>query len=165
MNIAQQLFAVFFAIFWGTASNAWPRWKPFHWPFVWEHSQVLCRVLLSILLLNLFPIGYFAIVLAWLGQGGPTDGNLYYLAVLREVLRGVSPAFAVFGFYRMWFGIIESRPSLFYLTDKTLPPELKEIEPTSDTLNIGHRWWCMNVGVGLVYVLLPLVVVWLLRHK
>jgi len=164
MNIAQQLFVVFFAICWGTSSNAWPRWKPFHWTFVFEIAQVRRRVGLSMLLLNICPIVYFAVVLAWLGNGGPAVGTLGVVQSLREVIRGVSPAFAVFGFYRIWFGLIERRSVLFYLTDATLPAELVGVEPTSDTLKLGQRWWRMNVLFGALYVLVPLIAVWLLQY-
>jgi hypothetical protein len=164
MNIAQQLFVVFFAICWGTSSNAWPRWKPFHWTFVFELVQVRRRVGLSMLLLNICPIAYFAIVLAWLGKGGPTIGTLGVIDSLCEVVRGIGPAFAVFGFYRIWFGLIERRSALFYLTDATLPAELVGIEPTSDTLKIGQRWWRINVLFGALYVFVPLLGVWLLQY-
>jgi len=162
MNIAQQLFVVFFAIFWGTSSNAWPGWKPFHWTFVIEIPQIRHRVALSMLLLNILPITYFAVVIAWLGRHGPMNGSLEVISFFREVVRGIGPAFAVFGFYRMWFGIIERRASLFYLTNATLPLELKDVEPTSETLHIGQRWWHMNVIFGLLYVVSPLPAVWLL---
>jgi hypothetical protein len=165
MNIAQQLFVVFFAICWGTSSNAWPRWKPFHWTFVFELIQVRRRVGLSIRLLNVCPITYFAIVLAWIGHGGPNMGTLRVGDCLRLAVLGISPAFAVFGFYRIWFGVIECRSSLFYLTDKTLPPELNGTEPTSDTLKIGHRWWRVNVLFGALYVFLPLIAVWIFRYR
>jgi len=164
MNIAQQLFVVFFAICWGTSSNAWPRWKPFHWTFVFEHREVSRRVGLSMLLLNFFPIAYFAIVLAWLGEGGPSAGPLGALSWAREVARGVSPAFAVFGLYRIWFGVIECCPSTFYMTDAALPADLKEVEPTSDSLKIVHRGWRVNVLFGAAYVFLPLLVLWILRY-
>ena len=164
MNIAQQLFVVFFAICWGTSSNAWPRWKPFHWTFVFEHAQVRRRVALSMLLLNIVPIAYFAAMFAWLGQGGPSSGALGLVDSFREVVRGVGPAFAVFGFYRIWFGVIERCSSLFYLSDATLPRELAGIEPTTDTLRIGQRWWRVNVFFGAMYVFLPLIAVWLLRY-
>lgn len=117
------------------------------------------------LLLNLCPITYFALVMAWLGDGGPTDGKLATVTWLREVARGIGPAFAVFGFYRIWFGVIERRRSLFYFSAVTLPSELQGIEPTSDTLKIGHRWWGMNVLFGALYVFLPLIVVWCLSYR
>jgi hypothetical protein len=164
MNIAQQLFVVFFAIFWGTSSNAWPRWKPFHWTFVFEHTEVRCRVLLSVLLLNVLPILFFAVVLKWLGSGGPTAGPLDGRTWMREAFRGISPAFAVFGFYRLWFGIIESRPSRFYMTDDKLPKDLTLVEPTIDSLKIVHRGFRVNILFGAVYVILPLLILWILRY-
>jgi hypothetical protein len=164
MNIAQQLFVVFFAIAWGTSSNAWPGWKPFHWTFFFEYPQVRCRLGLSMLFLNCCPIVYFATLLAWLGQSAPTSTALTVIDYFREVFRGVAPAFAVFGFYRIWFSLIERRPSLFYLTDATRPPELKDIEPTSDSLHILERLWHINLLFGAIYVLLPLIVVWCLSY-
>ena len=165
MNIAQNLFVVFFAIFWGTSSNAWPRWKPFHWTYFFEHVEIRCRVLLSVLLLNVCPILFFAAVLAWLGSGGPSTGPLEIGAWAREVFRGISPAFAVFGFYRLWFGIIESHPSVFYMTKDRLPADLHDVEPTFESIKTIHRGWYMNVLFGAVYVTLPLAILWFLRYK
>jgi hypothetical protein len=63
LNVAQTLFAVFFAIFWGTSSNAWPKWKPFNWPLVFSSWRVARRVGLSVVLLNVAPVLYFACIL------------------------------------------------------------------------------------------------------
>ncbi len=94
MNNAQQIFLLFFAIFWGTAANAWPKRKPFHWPLV-SHGPVLRRLILSITFLNIIPIIYFAWMLGVLQKAGDS------------VVISILPAFSVFGIYRIWLGLTE----------------------------------------------------------
>jgi hypothetical protein len=165
MNIAQQLFMVFFAIFWGTSSNAWPRWKPFHWTLFFELRPARNRVILSVIFLNLCPIIYFAAVIAWLGRSAPAAGYLSGTEYFREAFRGISPGLAVFGFYRIWFSIIEMRPSCFYLKTLEAKDELNEREPTSDSLKILERLWWVNLLFGCLYVVVPLIIVWFLRYQ
>src|SRR6266571_2067092 len=108
MNASQQIFVLFFAIFWGTSSNAWPRWKPFHWTFFGSSLRITMRVVLSMVLLNLIPVIYFAWAIKRLAPVGTAAPNT------RAVLFGVVPAFAVFGLYRLWFSVIELFPTAFY---------------------------------------------------
>jgi hypothetical protein len=159
MNSAQQIFLVFFAIFWGTSSNAWPKYKPFHWTFVLRDGRVACRVALSFLMLNVIPVSFFVWALRNL-KG--TEG----VPSVRETLAGVTPAFAVFGIYRIWLGIIECSPSRFYYVNESAQPDyLKNADPTiEENLHLGGstRSW-FNLLFGVVYIVIASAAVFLSR--
>jgi len=104
------------------------------------------------LFLNVYPIIYFAAVLAIL-NGTDTNSSAWAFSTwIREVIRGVVPAFAIFGLYRIWLGVIEFRAGWFYLTAELLPDSLVGIEPTSEALHIDRRWWWGNVLFGVLYL-------------
>jgi hypothetical protein len=164
MNIAQTLFTVFFAVFWGTVANVQPKWKAFQWPLVGRVKPVKFRVLWAFLVLNVFELGYFGWALGKLG-----DAKFACLSGLGLVWRGVIPAFAAFGFYRLWFGLVELRPLWFYLKrSHNLPPEFRKSEPTVEELwyprNIGGRLQeipittgCQNLLFALLYLIAAVV--------
>jgi hypothetical protein len=103
MSTAPQIFMLFFAICWGTAANAQPRWKAFDWSLVAEDAPSLRRCFLSFALLNLLPILYFAAVLIWLESWttSPPSRFVQWLSYVAAVL----PALSAFGFYRLWMSI------------------------------------------------------------
>lgn len=108
---ATEAFTVFYAIFWGAIANVQPKWKAFHWPLCFKKTgvrkQVIWRVALSVLTLNVFPILYFWFaVRAQRAASNPSPVEL--------ILYGVIPSFAIFGFSRLWLGIVEMRPAMFY---------------------------------------------------
>ena len=95
-------------------SNVQPRWKAFHWPvfFSREFPTVKKRVLLSCFWLNLVPVVYFLMVVHRLHSASlseKTDAD-----ALGLVIYGVVPAFAIFGFCRLWLATAEWRPRTFY---------------------------------------------------
>ena len=140
MNPSQTIFAVFFAIFWGTAANAWPKWKPFHWTFVIGNRRVAARVAWSVLALNVAPVVAFGYAMQELGVAGSSVD-------WRTTIRGVIPAFAIFGIYRMWIAVVELLPDVFYYSDRdqaSEKPHLIGIDPTQEILKIEdgcRRWW------------------------
>jgi hypothetical protein len=162
LNVAQQLFLVFFAIFWGISANAWPRWKPFQWTFVFWSPRIAARVGAAFLLLNIGPIAYFAIVIQRLDRMSATS------LLWKMVLAGVLPAFAVFGFYRLWIAVIEQSPKTFYYDAadlKTLHEGLLEgPEPTIDILHLGksQKWWWSNLFWAATYLTAALGAAWIL---
>src|SRR5471030_1069716 len=107
LNTSQQVFMLFYAIFWGTIANAQPRWRAFHFPLVRKMRHVKRRAILSFLLLNLCPLLLFVYVL-WPLHGIAIDQNLIVGSL--RLLQSVVPAFAVFGLYRLWIGIVEKWP-------------------------------------------------------
>jgi hypothetical protein len=151
MTTSQQIFLLFFAIFWGTSANAWPKWKPFHWPFFFYSKRVAARVLWSLVMLNIVPVIFFTCILMRLGTPSHTS-----IVSLREVLTGIVPAFAFFGIYRIWMAVIERWPSAFYYKDhseqKKDKPDLECVEPTTTELYLNPKRWLVNLCVGVAYV-------------
>lgn len=163
LNVPQQLFAIFFAIFWGTSSNAWPKWKPFHWTLVLYSGRVRCRVVLSVFVLNVIPVLYFALILCMLSGKVSADVFSSFWSTCRVVAASIVPAFAVFGFYRLWIGIVECRPSCFYYSKDNIETALPEcdvkglnigeyIEPTIESLCL-KKWAAVpNLIFGIAYI-------------
>jgi hypothetical protein len=153
MNTSQQIFLVFFAIFWGTSANVWPRWKPFHWTlFRRKYPHVRHRIYLSFLLLNIAPLTFFVgVLMALHGGDAPPAATAEYA---RDLLVGAVPALGHFGFYRIWLGLVERRPSWFYLSTRELRRlGIAGIEPASEALHISTRWWLSNTLWGAAYVI------------
>ena len=133
---SQQIFMLFFAIFWGTSANAWPNRKPFNWPLI-TYRPVLARLALSFVLLNITPIAYFA----WMFRILAAHDVGVVLAVL--------PAFSIFGIYRVWLAVSQS--NMFYYRLNQRPAELTaEMEPEVTPLVAKFR--LRNLVVGMAYV-------------
>ena len=169
MNVSQQIFVVFFAIFWGTSSNAWPKWKAFHWTLAPFSCRVLLRLVLSVTVLNVIPVLYFIGILKQLGGCIQGDPFSTFPCACRVVLPAVIPAFAVFGFYRMWISVVEFCPTRFYYREDTeiaaaIPnrdmARLGEtrVDPTIQSLNIKDWTWCPNLLFGALYLVVATVV-------
>ena len=155
MNVTQTIFTVFFAIFWGTAWGALPRWKAFQWPLVFAVKQVRHRLVLSILVLNVCPLAFFGLAL-W-GLSGPNYDVICWnlCTVVKLILHGVVPAFATFGFYRLWLGIVELNPRLFYVRNRSeLPQRYRQIrgEPTIHSLRLPGVTGPLNLLFAFVYI-------------
>jgi hypothetical protein len=156
LNVSQQIFLVFFAIFWGTLANAWPKRKPFHWPFVLYSCRVAARVALSVLMLNVVPVLYFGWVLMELGRAAN-----HPVVVWCDVVAGATPAFGIFGFYRIWIAFTEFSPPRFYYWDRAEQarrrPNLQGADPTIEKLYPWRAPW-MNLMFGVIYVVVPCAV-------
>jgi len=127
MNDYQILFLIFFAIFWGTMVTALPRWKPFQWPLFLRFRPATWRVLLSVVTFNIIPLVYVAMMIDILSQ------STVKLSGCQLVLRGVVPAFAAFGFYRLWLGVVEIFPNLFLAKEEN---EVKQYKPENDSVPV-----------------------------
>jgi len=168
LGIEQQVFMLFFAIFWGAVANVQPRWKAFHWPLFFSIKEVRYRVLLAVGILNLLPLLFFGYILwALTGRGlNPTDGTL--LVVVQLVIQGVIPAFGIFGVYRIWLGILELQPSLFYKAVPAQLPEKRHVEPTYrhvgntdfPMVDLGKGIGLGNLLAGGCYIVLASIVPW-----
>jgi hypothetical protein len=187
LNDTQTIFMLFFAIFWGGVFNVQAGWKAFQWPLVhfscrpkkpkkgetdpqteerenhnakavvWE--RVRNRVLLSFGMLNVLPLIFFGVALGALAN--QTAASSTCVTILKLTGYGVVPAFAAFGFYRIWLGLLECKPDCFYVKCKAdLPEEYKNSEPTT-----AERWYPIpkgeklklttagrNLGWGFTYV-------------
>jgi len=147
MNAAQQIFLVFFAIFWGTAANAWPRWKAFNWALVLSSRRVRQRVVLSSIVLNVIPVIYFILILRHLNGSIHEDRFRTFSSASGIVLPAILPSFAVFGLYRLWIAVVEFRPGWFYYKDdKEMADDMmrcdvsfegeRRLDPTIKSLNL-----------------------------
>jgi hypothetical protein len=151
---------LFYAIFWGAIANVQPRWKPFQWHLFFAVPQARHRAIAAFVLLNVLPLVFFAYGMWTLYGRGPTDtapmsGSLHYL------IRGVIPAFAIFGLYRFWFAIVELSPDCFYAsTPEVVAEKYRHAEPTyrynnemrnTPTVDLaGHGW--VHLLFGLLFV-------------
>jgi len=179
-GIHQQVFMLFFAIFWGATANVQPRWKAFQFPLVFKRGlrwNVCRRVCLALLLLNLIPILYFGYVLfvTSLPGRGPADTDAPLLVVGKILVQGVVPALGMFGIYRLWLAIVELRPSLFYKSKPDeVPEEYRHVEPTyrldfrdkrfesEPVVDLGSDAGRGNLLAALAYLLVAMVSPWLL---
>lgn len=173
MNDAQQIYAVFYAIFWGAVFNVLGRWKPFNFGLIFdkEVKHVSRRILLSLLILNIFPILYFASIFYILGFKGKLCEQQWksLSEVFEMVLSGVIPAFGIIGFYHLWLYFIERKPRKYYINSHLIPCKYKpyhnaayEAEPGLEKLGIepsNKHTKCKNLFAGLFYILLGFLIV------
>jgi hypothetical protein len=96
LSVPQEIFTLFYAIAWGTAANSQPRWKAFAWGAFFQYPETRRRALLSIFILNALPLIYFILILWCLTSGKWSNGSPW------TIMLSILPAFAPFGFYRMW---------------------------------------------------------------
>lgn len=174
LTAEQQVFMLFFAIFWGAVANVQPRWKAFQWPLFFRHRPAKCRVCLSLAVLNVLPLLLFGYVLWVLGECHGSDMGW---PILHLVGHGVIPAFALFGCYRLWLAIVEAYPETFYSSKVGgggVPKEYSHIEPTyrnkptnSKTqlpiVHLGPNTWFPNAGAAVLYLVLGMVAPWVYR--
>jgi len=165
MNETQTVFALFFAVFWGATANVQPRWKAFQWPLV-HLPRIRRRVLLSVFFFNVLPLLFFGLAL-WVLRGPATDSADWTVwQGTKLILRGVIPAIAVFGFYRLWLGIVECASDTFYYEDQDSIPDPRYRkkpgsvhipEPTIEDLNITPYAGRANIAFGVGYMILAVV--------
>ncbi len=164
----QQVFMLFYAIFWGAIANVQPRWRPFQWHLFFAVPQARCRAVAALIVLNILPLCFFAYGMWALYGRGPTEsaplaGSIHYL------IRGVVPAFAIFGLYRFWFAMVELNPDCFYASSlEALDERYWHVEPTyrrkiekRDTPTVdlaGHGW--ISFLSGLLYVAIASLAPW-----
>ena len=158
INPSQQVFALFYAIMWGTLANVWPRWRAFDWAQVvrpGERAITVGRCLLSILMLNALPILFFVLVFMWL-EDWVLDGTWWQMGY-KLVAIMIQP-FTLVGFYWVWTSIIQCFRPCFYPTilDPKLFPNLNEHD-------LDRKGALPNFVFGLLYVLVPIAALALVR--
>ena len=158
MPVNESVFALFFAIFWGGVMNVSGRWRMFQ-PLVCDW-RILNRFALSLVMMVLLPIFYFALQLRCVGAG--PDASTSTLATFAAVL----PSLGVFIFYRSWMAIVEWRPHWFYWSREESPSDhrIMRVDPSMERLTLRHGfgyWW--NAGAAIFYGVLAVGLPWLLR--
>lgn len=157
LTFPQQIFTLFFAIFWGAAANGQTRYKPFGW--LGDRASWY-RIGLSIVLLNLLPIAYFVLVL-WLLRGWVWQLEDWQLTTALKMGGAVVPGFGIFGFYRLWIAVIQKFGSTLY---RRLPEGLQRIESAAQTASAQRNVSDLdpalargNLFSGFLYLFVPLV--------
>jgi len=128
--------------------------------------------MLSFSVLNVAPIVFFGYVMWVLSAINTNSGEALSLLVVH----GVVPAFAAFGFYRIWLGIVEIKPNWFYLfveSHADMDDEYKFVEPmyayrpvnppldgNRPIVYIGKNSGWANLLCGLLYVIIGVIVPW-----
>jgi len=161
MNVNQQIFMVFFAIVWGTTTSVHGRWNMYPFALYKDISpQTGKRLLLSLGLMTLAPLIFFGFVMVQLDQYKEVEWT--FLGTSKVLIHSVLPAFAVFGFYRLWVAIVELFPESFYrkkVEDQGIP---LEIEPTLESLGLKdkekvNKWGYMNFAIALIYIVVAFI--------
>lgn len=152
MNTSQQIFALFYAIMWGTLANVFPKWKAFDWALVTKrycYHHAFSRGILSLLILNVFPIGYFILVFLQLGECQWELKGTFWIKVIKLLVVMIQPFF-LFGIYGYWVSIIKKLRKRFYppWLDKELYPNLSEAD-----LDPQYSTW----KAASVYTWVPIV--------
>ncbi|MBN1364989.1 MAG: hypothetical protein JW976_09320 [Syntrophaceae bacterium] len=164
MTTTQSIFILFYAIFWGSIASVQGRWKMFHWPLI-KYPHVAARLALSTLMLNVLPIMFFALAFYMLRNTPVVAASQWnWCETLQQVFAGVVPAFAVFGFYRLWLAAVEFWPTLFYQRIKHQDEAIEKIDPTIEELRIGSKYGRWNLPFALLYLFIATVVPWLLTR-
>ena len=168
------VFMLFYAIFWGSVASVQGRWKAFQLPLA-SIPRVHSRVSLSMLLLNLLPLIFFGYVFFVLN--GKKASPVIWIAAFQFVVIGVLPAFAVFGFYRLWLGIVEMFPDKYYFKaerprrQSELDKKYWHVEPVYRTehqtcvsepfVNLGVDSGKGNIRWAIYYIVLAALAPWI----
>jgi hypothetical protein len=163
LNVPQQIFTLFYAITWGTAANSLPRWKAFAWGAIRADVPSMWRAWLSVFLLNVLPLVYFVSVLGWLSSETVWNTTAWW-----KIFASILPAFAPFGFYRIWTSVVQRWSEFYYgrLPGRNVMWQQIGIELRPGDLDrhcLGNFLW------GAVYALfgpVAIFIVWCLsRHS
>lgn len=138
MNDAQIIFTLFFAISWGIVSNVLPRWKPFHYAFMWPSKirpmsepvvfyvkwhPAFNRLIASWILLNVLPWCLFIGVLIHLSGDVGKVNCWHSYSTFWLILRAMVPGMIPFGSYHLWLALIHFKPLCFYFRTQTEVPK------------------------------------------
>lgn len=158
-NAAQTVFALFYAIMWGSLANVWPRWRAFDWTSInQERDRTIRRCILSLVLLNGFPIIFFIVVFLclndWKLQGSPLSIGCKLFVIMLQ-------PFVLFGFYWLWVSIVQRFTKSFY------PPDGLDRYPGIRRGDLDRESAGLNLLFSLIYAIGPpvaLVFIWYLCH-
>jgi hypothetical protein len=144
---------LFFAICWGTSTNAQPRWKAFAWAYLFDEGpprpslrRCLFALVIALVIMNVFAFAYFAYILSVLPSIVPAGKAPHGITPVAAFL-SVLPALGAFGFYRLWFAVIQLNPNYFYdfptqaIPNQRYPDEEKYPGLTQEDLNPVRAWW------------------------
>jgi hypothetical protein len=158
LNLSQNVFVVFYAIFWGAIFNVQSRWKSFQLPLFLRFKVATHRVILSFFILNILPILYFLWIFYLLSK--LPDIKIWNLA-LSSILPSLG---GTMGLYRLWLGFIELFPHQFYKFNKAeIPEKFRKVEPVvsyrmkkeDPVIYIGDKKsGILNIIWALIYIII-----------
>jgi hypothetical protein len=118
-------------------------------------------------MLDVCPLIYFGWIFWILSDNGLGSSDWTGWRVFQLIVHGVIPAFATFGFYRLWMGIVEFKPDCFYAkTAADVPTKYQRSEPTYltemsstgfPTVDLNTTTGFTNIFFGAAYILLALI--------
>lgn len=163
LNVSQNIFTIFFAIFWGTVSSAWPRWKPFHWGLGLFKCKTGFRLVVALSLLNVFPLFFAGVTLHCLSVVDDSNYNPYGVVQwLVLFIVSVVPAFSIFGMSRMFAALMALSPCSFYYSKEELESMglFREVghkfEPDLESLGLENAtiYGVEDFSIGVMYVVM-----------
>jgi hypothetical protein len=143
LGFGQQIFLIFFAVFWGGIASVYGRYKPFGWL---SGGRNLLRILVAIFLLDIFPILSFVFVLWILGRN-PWKISVWDFENGTKIILVVLTAFGIFGPYRIWIGLVQQWPRSFYTEERIERLRCREPDDVNGLLAVGNFVW------GVAYLL------------
>ena len=152
LNMSQTVFALFYAIVWGTLANAWPRWRAFDLSLAKnkeERPSIFWRWLLSFFLLNICPMLLFILIFIVL-RGWQLCGQNMIIA--GKLLVIMLQSLTLVGIYWIWIGILQTYRSKFYPAnlDGQIYHNLCEEQ------DLNQKYAEINFLGGLGYLVFPL---------
>jgi hypothetical protein len=153
MNVPQQVFTIFYAIFYGAMANALPRWKAFAWGARRSDPPSGRRAWLSMGILNVGPALMFVIFLMLLA-GPDWDLQRWNLRASVLIIGSLAPSLSNFGFYKIWVAAVEWKSQYFYGDGDYFKEAVRPFlgpEALKATYAAGN---CLS---GVLYILVPLV--------
>jgi hypothetical protein len=146
VNTAQELFTVFFAIFYGLMLSYAQQYNPFDTYDAWKRKpSAIKRLLTALIILNLLPFLQFAIIFIIL-EHLQILFRVTIVSVLKIILISFVSLFG-FGYYRMFVAFLYRFPKVFYTSEKRI-----------EQLTKGSSDFWARFIPGLIYAFLPTLV-------
>ena len=141
---SHEIFALFYAIIWGSLFNVLPRWKAFDLAAKRYDNCAVRRWFLSFAMLNVLPIVFFIIVFLCLERWELGRGVASWLLLFLIVLQG----FALYGFYWLWVAAVQHWQTFY-------PLDWAERYKNLTVDDLDEKAAGINFKVGLAYVFAP----------
>ncbi len=150
LNSAQTIFALFYAIMWGTLANVWPRWRAFDWAAKHDKKRAIYRSTLSLIVLNLIPILFFIFVSLRLGYW--TFEKQSCSVIWWKLFVIMSQPFVLIGLYKIWVATVQLFRKTFYPIMLSKSDKCSGIRPEE----LDPKYAIGNYLTGVLYIILPL---------
>ena len=150
MNNAQTIFTLFYAIYFAVTTTLTGKFQPFDTPSIYKLRVIaLLRFVVSFIVLNIAPLGYFVIIFKWLGNTKNFVMGFWQMLVLLIL------SLAGFGFYRIFYGIMIIKihnKYIFY--GENLP---KSVLEDLDQRDSSHGDWLAHLIPGILWISISVI--------